>query len=253
MQHHKVHILCNRKSAVTAIDLAAKLDVSVGKTVPEGKELVINWGSSSPVDAAHILNSPDAVRTSCNKMLAASQLFHAEIRTPELIYLPARVSDFALVRHDYPMIARTETHMDGSGFWLLNSIADLESAVSEGADFIVKMVPVQKEYRVHVFSGAIIRCQYRKKLREDADEICRTTGNGWELYGVLIDHTPEDVKVQGLKAVNALGLQIGAADVGVDEDGKAWVFEVNSAPALGGKTLARWAKRLNEYIEAFDV
>jgi len=49
--------------------------------------------------------------------------------------------------------------------------------------------------------------------------------------------------------INALGLDFGAVDIGIDAQGNVAVFEVNSAPALEGMTLKNYVDMLTELLQ----
>ena len=65
--------------------------------------------------------------------------------------------------------------------------------------------------------------------------------------------TWEDIKAEAIKAVTALSLDFGAVDIKVNNRGKFFIIEVNSAPSLGGATrdsylelLPRLAQQIKE-------
>ena len=59
----------------------------------------------------------------------------------------------------------------------------------------------------------------------------------------------KSVKEQALKAIQALGLDFGAVDVGYNtRENKAYVYEVNSAPGLQGTTLTAYTNAFKELL-----
>ena len=54
---------------------------------------------------------------------------------------------------------------------------------------------------------------------------------------------PPEVESESIKAVEALGLDFGAADVGLNDEG-VWIYEVNTAPSLRTKTRKLYQKAL---------
>lgn len=107
---------------------------------------------------------------------------------------------------------------------------------------------IAKEYRLHIFNGQSIRAGRKEKFREDAHDWIRSYQAGWHLVydgrGVRDKHR-EIAKA----AVQALGLDFGAVDVGERPDGTVFVFEVNRAPGLEGYTITAYAKAIKAWAE----
>jgi glutathione synthase/RimK-type ligase-like ATP-grasp enzyme len=62
---------------------------------------------------------------------------------------------------------------------------------------------------------------------------------------------PEELLSSACKAVNLLGLDFGAVDIGHRLiDNKFFVFEVNTAPGLEGTTLDKYAKAIYNYYRS---
>ncbi|GAG47489.1 unnamed protein product, partial [marine sediment metagenome] len=79
---------------------------------------------------------------------------------------------------------------------------------------------------------------------EQVDYQIRNTDNGWVYCRGGVD-APEAVITAAVRAVDCLGLDFGAVDIGYNEHyDRCAVFEVNTAPGLEGTTL-------DKYFEAF--
>ena len=121
------------------------------------------------------------------------------------------------------------------------------------APLYVKYVPKKQEYRVHVCGGQAVDIQ-RKARRKDLadDEInwkIRNHDNGFIFARNEDGQVPDDVVVQSVRAVQALGLAFGAVDVIFnDKAQQAYVLEVNTAPGLAGETLAGYVGRFQQYL-----
>ena len=76
----------------------------------------------------------------------------------------------------------------------------------------------------------------------------RSHNRGWMFS--TIDKAPIGVKSMARAAVKALGLHAGAVDLCIDYDGNIFVFEVNTAPHLSGKTLDKWIVAIQKYAKA---
>jgi len=109
------------------------------------------------------------------------------------------------------------------------------------APLYTKQVPNAGEYRVHVFNNDIIL--YQKKSRRWVDEdvvdtpteeqsTVRNLESGW-VYRTGNLERLERVENLAIDAIKALGLDFGAVDIIMDNDGLVYVLEVNTAPGLG--------------------
>jgi hypothetical protein len=70
--------------------------------------------------------------------------------------------------------------------------------------------------------------------------------NGYKFRRPLKDF-PNEVITESIKAVQALGLVFGAADVGINSNG-VWIYEVNTAPSLRTKTRKAYQKVIVKYV-----
>ena len=102
-----------------------------------------------------------------------------------------------------------------------------------------KFVNTIREFRVHVFDGKSIRVGIKVNSGSGHPWI-RSHQQGWSLdYGsncrVVITNS---VRVAARQAIEAMSYDFGAVDVGIMEDGRPIVFEVNSAPGLDNENTA---------------
>lgn len=112
-------------------------------------------------------------------------------------------------------------------------------------------VKKKHEYRVHIAFGTIIDIT-QKKLRTGlpgkADYQIRNHDGGW-VYTRKDVNCPARVMMEAERAMNVLGLDFGAVDVGWNEHQQmAYVYEVNTAPGLYNTTLYRYAKAFSEWL-----
>jgi glutathione synthase/RimK-type ligase-like ATP-grasp enzyme len=239
-------------------------------------DILINWGSSRvPAWLGNnaIANHPEAVALASNKLNTFRKLQEAGVPT-----IPwttdagvASTWDKVYVRHELQGhsgagIEIIEQQHDAERDRLVNDLIEqgyedfarqiTDEAVQvplPNAPLYTKAVANNGEYRVHVFNGEVI--DYRKKSRHHEDEptdeqsAVRTLGNGW-IYRVNNLKRLERVEQLAIQAVSALGLDFGAVDIIKDEGGNVWVLEVNTAVGMDSHTLASYATKINEYINA---
>jgi len=111
------------------------------------------------------------------------------------------------------------------------------------------------EYRVHVFDGEVIL--YQKKSRrvdEETGEVITAEGEAADVRNLASNwiyrtgnlNKLDRVEDLAVEAIQALGLDFGAVDIIMDNDGDVFVLEVNTAPGLGN------TDTLEAYVEAIS-
>jgi hypothetical protein len=211
---------------------------------PQPDDIIINWGNSSQPDwEAPTLNDPYNVGTATHKAETFYQLGAYNVPTPTYTLIKAEA--LIWLEQGYKVIARTLlTGHSGQGIVVMNTPEDFIEA-----PLYTKYFPKTHEYRVHIFRGDVL----------DITEKRRRNGAGGRESPVVWNHgneyvycrqgvaCPEDVLDASRKAVEALGLDFGAVDVGYYQpENKVAVFEVNTAPGLVGTTLNKYVEKLND-------
>lgn len=194
----------------------------------------VSWGLAK---GAADLNSPSAVALACRKDDALRHMERNGVSVP-------RINDLS-GSNGYPMIARRRRHRGGHGLWLCQTPSDVVRARSAGASYGLEFIEDALEFRVHVFKTD----KYRSiKLQEKlgGEGYVRNHRHGWLFLPPLHRVEAKLARKEAKKAVEALGLDFGAVDVLV-KDGKAYVLEVNTAPALTdlrSDTIYRYAAKI---------
>ena len=224
--------------------------VVVGSRKTPTASCVINWGCSEIPElrvsrfGTTLINHPAAVKEAVNKILTFKRLAAEDVP----------VVDFTQDRE-----VAAKWHKNGKSVYGRKFVC---SRGGKGIDLFLakkfqgeipayplytKFFPCETEYRVHVVGGRVIDFaeKRRKRLLEPKPNRywIRTHDNGWVFAreGAQLD---ENVKDISLRAIQALGLDFGAVDLRVNEDGECRVLEVNTAPGITGSTL-------NSYTRAF--
>ena len=136
----------------------------------------------------------------------------------------------------YPLIARRLRHVAGRDIRVCLQPSDAELAQRHfGMEFFTRFVPRHREYRVWVYRRRHLG-SYEKILAHP--ERNRFFGcnyrNGWA-FRLLAEHEIPRAAVElASAAVDALGLDFGAADVLLGTDGHFRILEVNTAPGVEG-------------------
>lgn len=223
--------------------------------VPKRRDLIINWGKSSLQTRypLQIINHPNAVHIAANKLLTYQALEEAEFPHVPLWCTTRYEADQLLYTSSHggeqesAIYCRTQlTGHSGSGIVIVDNSLELVDAPL----YTVK-TKNKYEYRVHVFQGRLLDVQQKKKrLNWEGNSIqgIRNASNGW-VYARDNIECPALVTDAAIEAVNILGLDFGAVDIGYNQhENKCYLFEVNTAPGLEGTTLIKYIQAFKELL-----
>jgi hypothetical protein len=122
------------------------------------------------------------------------------------------------------------------------------------ADYWSKREDIREEYRLHIFKGKSIRAGIKVPRQMDDNgnaitphEWVRSFDAGWRIQydGFKSDKTQREIAA---KAVEALGLDFGAVDLGRRADGSLMVLEVNRAPGIEGGSVEAYVGAVRKWI-----
>ena len=232
---------------------------------PRRHDVIVCWGEELPaIEGPRILNGAPIL----NKMDAALKLKAEGVETVEVATIqpaPVRVRDDFYVPEQMNMdreqvrglVTRLQAHLATpipvAQEWLprtFNHIGghDLMNPPAH-PDYFSKKENLIEEYRVHIFNGKSIRAGV-KKHRDGVEghEWIRSYDGGWKVnYNDF--HSKESMRVLAVKAVEALGLQFGAVDLGKTVDGRVLVLEVNRAPGLENGSVTAYVNAIQQWVE----
>lgn len=256
-----IKIFPYKMGSASARRLAEALDATRvrpdGRYVPRAHHTIVNWGNSQPPNwldrvRSPMLNRIEQVRLASNKLHTFRRLQEVGVTIPEFTTEADVAANW--VDNGYTVLARTTlTGHSGAGIHLMNQ----ETAVTNGvtrivpAPLYVKYIKKQHEYRVHVFNGAIIDVQQKKRARDFAGVVnnqIRNHHNGW-IYAREDIVYDQQVATLAIAAVAALGLDFGAVDIIWNSNRRqGYVLEVNTAPGLEGTTLQNYVNAITTFV-----
>ena len=206
---------------------------------------IINWGCSTTPSFPHatMLNPSRAVALAANKYFTLRKL--QEYGIPSLEYTLSPTEAYQYLEEGTVVYARkTLTGRSGQGIIVLQPGDDMIAA-----PLYTKMFDKTREFRVHATKDVVFDYQAKLKRRgEEADDYVFSHDNGRVFCRTGI-YLPHRVAQASVDCINALGLDFGAVDIGIDAQGNVAVFEVNSAPALEGMTLKNYVDMLTELLQ----
>lgn len=181
--------------------------------------VVIRWGKKLPG------NLPADVIL--NKVRPRNKLHELQMIWKELPKncVPFKVDTDAIVLASYhpkTLVGRKKKHTKGK------DIKFYGEKGFEKSNFWTAWLDKKEEYRVHVIFEKVVRSG--KKVGGPPDSKIWNLGNGWTFdYGQTL---PKEYRSLAITAVKACRLDFGAVDLIIDQEGKAWVLEVNTSPGL---------------------
>ena len=232
-------------------DIAALLD----------KAYLIKWGNRIQVDdlPAVVYNNSASIKKASVKSIARQLFVENEINCP-LNITPNTERDKIV----FPIIGRPLLHHQGKNFLTFNTWEEFIAHynVHKKDHYYSNFVPKVKEFRAHVAQSKILALLEKPKPADPNQIVWNHAQNteawtviGWDDYGKFgnlrpgAEPTKNDLRLcqACVKAVHALGLDFGAVDVVVTEDGTPYVLEVNTAPELSNSEYA--AAKYSKYFD----
>ena len=228
----------------------------------------IRLGSVSKSACPQELNSADSVRNSSNKRLMKECFTEGNVKTALWWSTRAEV-DTAMGRDDFsfPFLAKLKMGSRARGLVKINNREEWNTfkANHDSSRFIFeKFYNYAREYRLHVSAeGCFYTC--RKMLKRDSPEDAKHFRNDsncvWFMEQNEGFNKPvnwDNVVTESVKALNSVGLDVGAVDLRIqsatDSDGNRRnnpdfiVVEINSAPSLGTVTTEKYIEHLPKIV-----
>lgn len=173
---------------------------------------------------------------------------------PRLRHVDDLASAIAALRTSLASPAPTETRRpaEANGEWLgrANDHVGGTDLLRGGAtDYFTRRETLVREFRVHSFLGRSIRAgiKVHREGFPNPHEWIRSWDGGWRISydGETVRQAHRDL---AHRAIEALGLDFGAVDMGQRQDGTLIVLEVNRAPGLEGGTIEAYVRAINRWL-----
>ena len=146
----------------------------------------------------------------------------------------------------FELIFKELNHSRGEGIHFVNSHEDILKIIENGKKgYVEQVIDNHREFRVHVCDGNAFYVDEKLPREEGHTARIKNLANGYKYRNRSISRPyPREIKEESIKAVKALGIEFGAVDICVGEDGTINVFEVNSAMGLRTKTRELYQEQL---------
>lgn len=207
----------------------------------------VRFGSVIPHRRVDIdFNPISAITNTANKMRMKQIFVDNGVKTPK--YLENSEDSRQKILDGYlgdsNIFFKTPYHSRGRGMVVYEERSGANFTTRKG--YFEESQIADREFRVHVMDGEAFYVDEKRPRERGHESVVKNMANGYKFRRPLREYPPE-VITESVKAVTALGLDFGAADVGVNSDG-VWIYEVNTAPSLRTKTRKLYQKALVRLI-----
>lgn len=236
--------------------LAEKLGIVGGSNAPDSPiDLLIRWGSSASVTKIpkRVLNKKEAIAIAADKFTSLLKLKEGNIPVPKMLPITdlqqLTIKEILSKGLSHPVLARKPKHTRGKDILLCLQNKDIRRAMRWGKTFLIEYIPTEREYRVHVFGNEIIRTSQKVLMsRENYLPYMRNDDHNHTFRNPRVQLT-EHQKSVAINAVKVLGLDFGAVDMVISDDGNPYVLEINTGPSLIENGLEIYEQKFRNVIQ----
>jgi len=203
--------------------------------------IAIRWGGveGERYEDRRTLNKAAAIRTASSKVHSLRLFSEADVPIPRFTTSSREASEWETV-----VFGRTSQGFGGRGITVYQPASQLGQH-----DLFTEFIPNEREYRLHVCGGVVISVQrkYLERPHLDNHGYIKNHQHGY-VFETPKKELNKSRQEAAIAAVKALGLDFGAVDLIVDRDGKEYVLEVNTAPALSPLRLQQYTEALKKVL-----
>lgn len=224
-----------------------------------GIDMVIRWGCTSSVPVSKVLNTAKAIHLSSNKAEFRSVLCNDDTtkdNTPHTIFDKIEAQVYLSLGN--PLFVRPRLHAQGRKAYLVKTQDELQEALTACGEgwYASEYINKKQEFRVFVVQGRVV--WVANKIPADPSAICWNVAQGGKFENVRWDDWLPNVMQVAVNSFKLSGLDFGGVDIVVDENGKAWNIEINSAPSQTSPYRQSCTAKAFDYIvengkEHFDL
>ena len=196
------------------------------------ESVVVRWGTTQQMltnNKTVVYNSCTAIKNATDKKLSRELFIEENVSCPKL------VTKTNVVTNDLPIIARPFIHSKGKNFIVLNTIAEFNNHFNPQTFYYSNFIDKDREFRVHVGHSKALAILEKIKPQDGGIAWNRAQNDvdpfEYINWGEVDTQKLHCVLLEAIKAVKAVGLDMGGVDVML-KDGVAYVLEVNTAPTL---------------------
>lgn len=243
-----MYLLYHQRSKPTGEIIAQALNINHGMNANEvDRDLLIRWGSrrDSWIDGEFlkVINPFRSIALASDKLQSLQVMDNWEvddlrINVPDWDEDPEALAE----RVGYPILGRKRHHARGMDVKLCLQRRDyrIRKDGTRASDYYIQYIPTVREFRIHVVGNEVIRVQGKfLDHPNEAVSYVRNFGTGYRFRAPRNRLNRRRLKM-AINAVKSLGLDFGAVDLLIGDDGETYILEVNTAPSCSPLTGAEY-------------
>jgi len=237
----KILIVRKRKLGKTScegIANASKTGISVVRNDKmnnsdfEGVSMAIRWGCTSTIPIKNVLNTSNSIHIVSDKSGFRKLLCSQEDTKENTPYTVFTVEDaFDEIISGHTLFVRPKTHSQGKNVYVVDNRDDFIEAMVKCGDgwYASRYINKVAEYRVFVLRGKVV--WVASKTPANPKAYAWNVAQGGRFDNVKWGDWNLNVCKVAIRAMYHSGLDFGGVDVMVDNTGKPYIIEINSAPS----------------------
>lgn len=188
---------------------------------------VIRWGCTGNIPRpVRTINKASAIHEVNDKLGFRRTLEEASLCPKTWFSLSSFFEE-----EQYPVVVRPSRHAQGRRLHVCRSADQVINACRRYSSFYIsELINKVAEYRVFVVAGRVA-C-VAQKTPGNPDDVAWNVARGGRFDNVRWGDWPLRAVKASIEAFNLSSLDFGGVDVMVDEEGKPYILEINSAPSL---------------------
>jgi glutathione synthase/RimK-type ligase-like ATP-grasp enzyme len=207
--------------------VVARNDVRNRRGYQEGHQWLVRWGCTDTVpERFNVIQSAASIQRVNDKLGFRRQLINEGVELA-----PNTWFNFNDEGVTYPCIVRPNVHAQGRRLHVCNNLQELRVACNRyPLYYISELINKAAEYRVFCVQGRV--AAVAEKTPGDRNAVAWNVSQGGRFDHVRWDDWPLQAVRKSVEAFNLSGLDFGGVDVMVDQAGRSYIIEINSAPSL---------------------
>ncbi len=210
---------------------------------PHEDEVCIRWGCTSNVNSKRVINTARAIHQVADKAAFRMLLDEHELCPPTFLNAEDIPDDVL----EQGVVVRPRNHSRGKDLALLFHRDKVAATLAHwGGGYAGEFIKKAQEYRVCVVQGRV--AWVAEKTPGNPDDIAWNVAKGGRFDNVRWDGWPLKAVRIAVEAFELSDLDFGGVDIMTDDEGNAYVIEINSAPSLTSEYRQQCMAKCFDYI-----
>jgi len=188
-------------------------------------DILIRFGNTAVFPAKFQINTPAAIHLAANKRIFRQMCQKNGISVPKTWDCTNAISV-----DKFPVIIRPPYHSQGKSLIFIENKVEFENFLHRNSFnkfYVSEYIHKSKEFRIYVVNNRIVAVA--EKIVENPDTVAWNRALGSTFDNTRWKLWPRKACFVAIKAMNMIGLDIGAVDVILDEKRNPYLLEINTA------------------------